>query len=85
MAKAAPKQFHLTAEERLRIENLQLRGQLLAQEQGRLQGEQAAWRAGVEKRVRCDLSQYLVDVPSGSCSARLPLKEVKTPKEAVDG
>lgn len=85
MAKAAPKQFHLTAEERLRIENIQLRGQLVQQQQARLQAETAEWRAGIEKRVRCVLADYVVDVASGACEARQKPKVVPSPKENANG
>lgn len=63
-----PKQFDLSKMERLQLENIQLRGQLLQQQQKDLGIEQGAWGQDVAAAHGVDMSKYNINLSTGQCT-----------------
>lgn len=62
--------FQLTEGEKLKLENIQLKRQLLLNEQRHIDGEQARWRAEIETRLDIDTDNYVFDVSKGEATLK---------------
>jgi len=74
MSRASPATIQLTVEERLEVENLHLKKQLMKTEfeaAGRaLMDVEKGWIAKVTARVGADIRRYNVDPQTGTCKLR---------------
>ena len=62
-----PDQVELSNEEKLELENIQLRSMLLDHQRKELAAKQSVWGAAVAQRLGIDLTKYSIDTGSGIC------------------
>lgn len=62
--------FELSTEERLELENLQLKEGSLRERLGAIAAQQKAWGKAVMARYKVDLQEFVINVDTGECKRR---------------
>ena len=66
--KETPASFKLTREERLELENLELKARILRLQLDSIAVERQQWVSRLSDRVGLDISDYEINVDSGVCT-----------------
>ena len=62
--------FNLSSEERLELENLQLKEGSLRERLGAVTARQQAWGKAVMAKYKVDLQEFVINVDTGECKRR---------------
>ncbi len=71
--------FTLTKEERLELENLQLKDGAIRERLNAVAGQQQVWAEAVKAKYKVDLNEFVINTDTGVCERRelKPVPDVK--------